>query len=287
MDSDGPLKLLFRKYAQDLLPLTGDAGAIVRSSGPVEIQALKRQVDCVLELRRQGETYYRHVEFQAEPDPEMPARCFRYNTQLVLQYAAPVLTTVLYLFPPGPRQEPVFRVLLGGREVNRWAFEEVCLWELDAAEALPRGAPGLLALVPLMRGGLELRVLHRAARRIEEALPQARLPEAEEVLLVLAGRKYTVSELSRIVGRDRVIESSLYREALDEGLAKGEARGRVEGRLDAERDLCAALASKHHPAVFDRARRVIEGCEDPARLKEWALAASDLNDVEFLRLLGA
>jgi hypothetical protein len=50
METDGPLKLLFRKYAQDLLPLTGDVGASVRSAGPVEIQALERRVDCVLEL---------------------------------------------------------------------------------------------------------------------------------------------------------------------------------------------------------------------------------------------
>jgi hypothetical protein len=152
MDSDGPLKLLFRKYAQDLLGLTGDSGASVQSAGPVEIHGLKRQVDCVLTLRKEDEIYYRHIEFQTEADPEMAARCFRYNTQLVLQYAAPVLTTVMYLFPPKPRQDAVFRVVLAGREVNRWTFEEVLLWELDARLCLARGAPGLLALAPLMRG---------------------------------------------------------------------------------------------------------------------------------------
>ena len=111
MDTDGPLKLLFLKYAQDLLSLTGDLGASVRHAGPVEIQALDRRVDCLIELEAEGEVYYRHIEFQAEPDPEMPTRCFHYNTQLVLQYGAPVLTTVLYLFPPKPRQEPVFRIM--------------------------------------------------------------------------------------------------------------------------------------------------------------------------------
>jgi len=63
METDGPLKLLFRKYAQDLLVLTGDLGAIVQRAGPVEVQALKRRVDCVLKLEKAGERYYRHIEF--------------------------------------------------------------------------------------------------------------------------------------------------------------------------------------------------------------------------------
>jgi predicted transposase YdaD len=277
LDTDGPLKLLYLRYAQDLLSLTGDAEATLARVGPVEIQAIKRRVDCVLELERHGERYYRHIEFQAGPDAEMVTRAFRYNTGLFLQYAAPVLTTVLYLFPPKPKQEPLLRMLLGGREVNRWSFEEVCLWELDARESLS-GAPGLVALIPLMRGGGEIEVLTRAVRRIEEAFPEQRLSDAEDVLLALAGRHYTVLELTRVVGRDRMIQSSLY--------VEGRAEGRAEGRLDAERELCAALARKHHPLAFERARQIIESCDDASRLREWTLAASDLSDAEFLRLLG-
>lgn len=80
-----------------------------------------------------------------------------------------------------------------------------------------------------------------------------------------------------------MIQSSLYVAGRAEGLAEGEAKG----RLESERELCAALARKHHPAVFDQARPLIEACPDPARLKEWALAASDLGESEFLRLIGA
>jgi len=197
----------------------------------------------------------------------MAARCFRYNTQLVLQYGAPVLTTVLYLFPPGPRHEPVFRVVIGGREINRWVFEEICLLEMDAQAMLARGDPGLLALVPLMRGA-DLDVLTESARRIEST-----------------GRSYTVSELARVVGRDRIWQqqSSLY----VEGKAEGKAEGVAEGRLADAREFCTALARKHHPTVFHRVEGVIVSCNDPARLKEWAIAASDLSDAEFVALLGA
>lgn len=59
METDSPLKLPFSRYPEDLLALTGDAGATVHRAGPVEIQALKRRVDCVLKLERVGEPYYR------------------------------------------------------------------------------------------------------------------------------------------------------------------------------------------------------------------------------------
>jgi predicted transposase YdaD len=272
VDTDRPLKVLFETYAQDLLPLTGDSGARVRRAASVEIQALSRRVDCVLELEREGEVYYRHVEFQAEPDGEMAERCFRYNCLLHLQYSSPVLTTVIYLFPPRPRQEPIFSVSHAGREIHRFRFDVVYLWELDARAILAQGIPGLVALLPLMRGGSERPVIEEAVRCLERASPGERLSAAEDVLLALASQYYTVAELARIVGRNRMFEnSSLYLE----GLAKG------------EREICAALAHKHHPAIFERTRPVIESCSDPMRLKEWALAASDLSDADFLRLLGA
>jgi predicted transposase YdaD len=291
METDAPLKLLFRRYARDLLILTGDAGALVESAAPVEIQALARRVDCVLKLQRAGEVYYRHVEFQAEPDPEMAARCFRYNSQLVLQYQRPVLTTVFYLFPPRPTHEPVFRLLLEGREINRWSFEAVYLWEQDARLVLASGAPGLLALVPLMRGGADRGVVEEAIRQIERAFPGERLSDAEDVLLALASRYYTVSELTRMIGRDRMIQSSIYEWGLAEGRTQGRTQGLSEGlsagRLEAERDLCLALVAKHHPAILDRARPLIEACADPVRLKDWALTASDLDAAAFLRHIEA
>lgn len=53
----------------------------------------------MLRLERDGLVWYRHLEFQAEKDPDVPRRCFEYNARLILHYGAAVLTTVLYLLP--------------------------------------------------------------------------------------------------------------------------------------------------------------------------------------------
>src|SRR5262245_12097218 len=92
---------------------------------------------CIFELDKDGDVYYRHIEFQADADSKMAERCFRYNTQLTLQLEAPVLTTVIYLFPQDAAEKDlVFRLVVGGVEVNRWRFDVVRLWEVEASEAL-------------------------------------------------------------------------------------------------------------------------------------------------------
>lgn len=287
METDIKLKVLFRKYAAGLIELTGDAGSEVLSAEVVELQDFKRSVDCLLRLQRGHEVYYRHVEFQAEADPDMPERCFRYNTQLVLQCRAPVLTTVVYLFRPGPASPTLtYEVRLGDRLVNVWHFDVVCLWELDARVALAHGAPGLLALVPLMRGGEDLELIAAADRQIEEAAPGEAGRDAAAILLLLAGWHYTVDELSKAVRRSKMIRSSVWEEALAEGRTEGLTEGLTKGRVDAERELCADLVRDLHPAIAGRVLPVIESCSDPAALKRWALLAAKGTDADLLKELG-
>jgi hypothetical protein len=273
MDTDKPLKLLFQHCAEQLLPLTGDVTATVRRSGPMEINALARRADCVLELEKDGRTYYRHLEFQDAPNAAMARRCFEYNTQLIVHLKASVVTTVSYVHSPRPKRRLTFRVHAAGRQVNRWHFDEVCLWDMDVHQAL--ASAGLVPLVPLMRGGTSLAAIQTALMRIAVAFPPDRVSIAQDVLLALAGQHYTVHQLAELVGRDRMKQSSLYTE------------GHAEGRVEGEREVCAALVRKHHPAVFERVWPILEACYDPTRLTEWALAASDLTDDEFLALLRA
>ena len=285
MKTDVQLKVLARECAADLLELTGDVGATVQSAEVVEIPALQRRVDCVIKLVRDREVYYRHLEFQAEPAPDLAERCFRYNTQLVLLYGAPVLITAVLLQPPAPEGELVYRVLLAGREVNRWSFETIRLWDLDARRIVERSPPGVLALVPMMRGQ-DLDVVARAGERILEAFPGVEMPAALDVLLALAGQLYSVEQLSRAVGREKVMRNSIWEAAMAEGEAKGLAEGQAKGMVEDRRALCLELARKHHPALLAEARTVIEACNDLERLKGWILGASDADDAGFARMLG-
>jgi hypothetical protein len=74
-------------------------------------------------------------------------------------------------------------------------------------------------------------------------------------------------------GRDRMIQSSLY------------TAGLAEGRLESERELCSALVRKYHAAIAELALERIGSSQDTAKLREWALAAPDLDDAQFLSLL--
>jgi hypothetical protein len=51
LETDVGLKVIFRRHAKDLLFLMGDAGAAVLSTDVVEVQDLRRTVDCVIKLQ--------------------------------------------------------------------------------------------------------------------------------------------------------------------------------------------------------------------------------------------
>jgi len=116
------------------------------------------------------------------------------------------------------------------------------------------------------------------------------MSDAEQVLLLFAGRYYTVDEVLRVAGGKNVmIQSSVWQAAeaegrakgLDEGMAKGLAKGRAEGR-----ELCADLVRELHPMIAERALPVVESCSDPAALKRWALLAAKGTDADLLKDLG-
>ena len=205
LDTDLPLKVLFRTRPQDLLALTGDEGARVLSAKVLELQSARRTVDFVMELRAGPQVYLRHLEFQSRHRPEVLWRAFGYNAQLLLQTRLPVVTTLVYLSPPAPH-EPVFTVQVRGKEWNRWRFATLRLWEIEAGRALSMG-PGAAALVPLMKGH-DLGLLARAVRRIRALAPAPEQPELLAILRSLAERVYTASQLEALVGREVLMQSS-------------------------------------------------------------------------------
>ncbi len=143
MDTDRPIKLLFERQGQSLLPFIGEAGARVTAAESVTLSVPRREVDCVLRLERDGAVWYRHLEFQSGPDPDMARRCFEYNCRLILHYNTAVLTTVLYLFPGSDvGAVDAFRLHIGERIAYEWRYEVVRLWEISADSGTPKRRAG-------------------------------------------------------------------------------------------------------------------------------------------------
>ena len=60
--------------------------------------------------------------------------------------------------------------------IGKWRFCWVKLWQLDGAEALRSGEPGMLALLPLLRGA-DLASIEEACHGIETVAPQVQQPD--------------------------------------------------------------------------------------------------------------
>jgi predicted transposase YdaD len=282
VDADQPLKVLFQTRPRDLLPITGDEGARVLSARVLELAAAKRSVDLVLFLKRRGARYVRHVEFQARHRADLALRCFEYATRLVARLRLPVLTTVVYLKPPAPR-ELVFRERLAGAVVHERRFEVVRLWELDAREALALG-PGGAALVGLL-GRTDLQVIGKASRQIRRQAPQAQHPDLLAILQSLSEGRYTARQLARVIPEEVVMKSSFYEKAHERGVEEGVEKGLEKGRLDEARLLRASFIKRHHSLVAARLLPAIEACTNVARLHRWTLRAPEVSSDELLRLV--
>jgi predicted transposase YdaD len=202
----------------------------------------------------------------------------------------PVLTTIIYLFSEAEQDEPVFRVQLGDREINHWAFQCVRLWEMDAPSALAGQLPGLAALVPLMRAA-EWEHLEQAAHQIETTARPEQQADLLAILRAFGESKYTVEQLERLIGRERLMESSIYKWGLEEGQAQGQAKGRAEGVIEGQlilaRELCRKAVRKWHPRAGARVWKAINHCTDIAALEDVNLNAAEWSPRDILRRLTA
>jgi hypothetical protein len=95
VDTDRPIKVLFERQSQSLLPFVGETGTGVSVTAveTVELPVPSRRIDSVLRLERDGFTWFRHLEFESGPDPDMPRRCFLCRIRHKADSAYPVDST--------------------------------------------------------------------------------------------------------------------------------------------------------------------------------------------------
>jgi predicted transposase/invertase (TIGR01784 family) len=220
---DNTCKYLAATYPEDMAAwLLGKSQTLVEVP-PQELALEPIRADSLVLLR--GANLLLHLEFQTQPDGDMPLRMLDYWLRLRRKFPdTAIRQMVLYLRPTTSAQVFADRF----RDENtEHRYEVVRLWERAPQELM--GRVGTLPLAILAGQGEKTGLLREVARAI------ARLPDAKtrgEVATstyILAGLVMEDNAIEGILRRDVMRESITYQKILAEGMEKGIHRGWQEG----------------------------------------------------------
>lgn len=244
-DYDQPLKRLLTKAHDGLLDLLGQAYTWSEEF-PTELFAGRRQTDLVWKvIDAAGQFVLLHIELQTHPDPAMNGRIAEYALLLYLRNGEliPTHSIVIYLQPAANLPTSPFEMIRDGKQVMRYDYDVVKLWELPQERVLATDNYDLWPLAVLMKDA----TLESSVAAVEQIAQKTELAAAERSELINLAEVFSTLRLGRGKLRealrglkvidDLLKESAYIQEALAEGEAKGKAEGKAEGELQATRTL--------------------------------------------------
>jgi hypothetical protein len=222
MKTDVPLKRLTQLCPNDILMLIGETTADVLGVETLELPASKISLDSLLRLQRPGGSPYLHlIEWQGWDDSVLLWRTLSYLGWLGQNRSErPILVTIVYLKP----EDDVGNILeqqIDGSEGWIIRLPSVRMWQQDATIAMASGAPGLLALAPLMQGATSTMVEVAAQRLIQETA-QPLQGELLAALGIFAEPLYKAERFIRLVTKERLMTTDLISYLLQDKVAEFE-----------------------------------------------------------------
>ncbi|MCC5646048.1 Rpn family recombination-promoting nuclease/putative transposase [Nostoc sp. CHAB 5824] len=157
-----------------------------------------------------------HLEFQTRPKRDIPFRMLDYRVRVYRRYPDKRMRqVVVYLQPTGSDR---VRQTSFSLERTRHEFDAVCLWEQPATFFLQY--PGLLPFATLSQTidpEATLRQVAQTINQISDPITQANLTAASAIL---AGIKLEEDVIYRLLQRDIMQESVIYRSIQEEAEAR-------------------------------------------------------------------
>lgn len=260
----------------------------------------ERTGDTVVDLEEtdSGVRYALPVEFQTEPEVDMPARVLEYSARVLrekrpdgqLEQRFTVIPALVHLTGRG-RTARVMRLGTTSCHITVDPVERN-LCEEDAALTLTQIAEGrwskaLLPWIPLMRGGSESAIMEQW-KEVAQSEPNARRRSD------YAGLALVFSELTRGVAAWRkALEGWNVRQSMQvlewqaEARKEGREEGREEGTLaGTARSLLRLLEKRFPRRVPATVKAQIKASTDLAQLEAWFDAAVNIGSMkEFRELL--
>jgi predicted transposase/invertase (TIGR01784 family) len=157
-----------------------------------------------------------HIEFQTLPKDNIPFRVLDYRVRMYRKNPAkPMRQVVIYL--KQTNSELVYQTHFT-MERTRHEFEVIRLWEQPATLFLQY--PGLIPFAVLGQSTDAEETLHQAAQRIDQIADPTTQANLMAASGILAGLRLEQDMIYRLLRRDIMQESTVYRSILAEGEVK-------------------------------------------------------------------
>jgi hypothetical protein len=239
---------------------------------PKHLPALETEIDFLIEVIFEGETFILHPDFQTRFDYTMPGRMLAYRVHIKHIHGKPVLSVVIWMTEedyPGPGRNRLVETVAGQQQLI-FEFLEVRLWEVDPEPVLAAGTVALLPLVPLM-GPPNEEVLQRAVALAATVPDEEERADLYTGLSVLGGLRYSRDLIRAMIRSEQMSKSPIFEEIVHEGEVRGQRNAIVT--FLAERfgpvpgEIIEALKSLEEEAELSRLLRATARC---ASLDEFA-----------------
>ncbi|MDJ0798057.1 MAG: Rpn family recombination-promoting nuclease/putative transposase [Calothrix sp. MO_167.B12] len=222
---DNVCKFLAENFSHDFAGwLLGEPIGLTKLS-PTELLVQPIRADALILM--ESESIILHLEFQTQPDVEIPFRMADYRLRMYRRYPQKQMRqVVIYLKPSASPlvQQNVF-VIPG----TRHQFEVIRLWEQPMEPLLE--FPGLLPFVILSRTEDKVETLNEVAQRIENLTNKPEQSNVAAATSILAGLVLEKEVIRRVLREEIMQESVIYQDIVAEATAKGRAEGIQQGEV--------------------------------------------------------
>ncbi len=222
---DNVCKFLAESFSKDFAQwLLGEPITLTQLS-PRELSLEPIRADALILL--ESEATVLHIEFQTEPDSELPFRMVDYRLRVYRRYPNKrMYQVVIYLKPTS--SELVYQQSF---EIpsTRHEFQVIRLWE-QPTEVFWQSR-GLLPLAVLSQTEDRSRTMREVDQRIEQIEERRERSNLAASTAILAGLVLEKEVIKRLLREELMRESVIYQEIRAEARAEGRAEGKQEGEV--------------------------------------------------------
>lgn len=234
---DDTCRFLAENFSADFASWLLGESVTLTELKPSELSLDPIRADALILL--QSDNTVLHLEFQTRPDKDIPFRMLDYRVRVYRKYPDKAMQqVVIYLQPTGSELVRQTRFVL---QRTQHEFDVICLWQQPIDLFLQY--PGLIPFAALGQTDSEI-ALRQASQVIDGIADPTIRANLSAASAILAGIRLEDEIIYRILRRDIMQESSVYRSILAEGETKGEERKQREIALNLLREgvLVATIA---------------------------------------------